>query len=127
MPKLNARGSYNKLNQNSMQRFTGERRKHDHIAVVCGPVTKYKMPGETNNSWVGDIGMYLLVTFKYTNGQWVYGKFRNYWQIDATKIVKYARKTAKTVYYIPYGSLSTQGKIARNDFKIRPPTKFKRA
>lgn len=119
--------SYSSLNRRGIQRFTGERRKRDQVAVVLGPVAKFKLPGETKNQWVGDVGMYLLVTYKYVNGQWVYGKFRNYWQIDATKVIKYARKSAKTAFYIPYGNLGTDGKVARDDYNARKPVKFKRS
>jgi hypothetical protein len=124
---ITPRKSFNTLKRRGIQRFSGERRKRDQVAIVLGPVAKFKLPGESKNQWVGDVGMYLLVTYKYVNGQWVYGKFRNYWQIDATKIIKYARKNAKTAFYIPYGNLGTDGKVAREDFDARPPTKFKRS
>ena len=60
---ITSRKSYSSLNRRGIQRFTGERRKRDQVAVVLGPVAKFKLPGETKNQWVGDVGMYLLVTY----------------------------------------------------------------
>jgi len=127
MPSKSEVNSFQRLNKLGMQRFTGTKAKWDQVAVVCGPIVKYKLPGDTHNAWAGDIGMYILTTFRLKDGQWVYNKFRNFWQIDSSKIIKYARGVAKTVYYIPNGSLAAEGKVARSDFKTRPPQKFKRA
>ena len=78
--------------------------------------------GRVRNAWVGDYGLYLVVTYKKSKGQWIYGKFFNaVSDIKATNLIKKVRKTAKIVYYTQKSAtLRTHGKIIRKDAEIRP-------
>ncbi len=110
-------------------RYAGNSRKKDDVCVVLGSVVKMKNPENkgANADYVGKEGMYFIITYRWSRNQWVYGSvFRNFWQTSANKIVKYGQGLAKTVYYIPHGNLSIMGKLVRDDFFTRPPTKFKR-
>jgi|TARA_Y100000361_G_C11146990_1_gene338638 hypothetical protein len=120
--------SYKKMQGYDIYRYAGNSRKKDDVCVVLGSVVKMKNPENkgANADYVGKEGMYFIITYRWSRNQWVYGSvFRNFWQTSANKIVKYGQGLAKTVYYIPYGNLSTMGKLVRDDFFIRPPTKFK--
>jgi hypothetical protein len=120
--------SFTKITNSDIHRYPGASRKKDDICVVLGSIVRMKNPDTPNNNadYVGKQGMYFIITYRWSRGQWVYGSvFRNYWQISADKIVKYAQGLAKTVYYIPYGNLNTVGKIIRTDYINRPPTIFK--
>tara|TARA_B100000927_G_scaffold248721_1_gene212440 strand:+ start:1329 stop:1718 length:390 start_codon:yes stop_codon:yes gene_type:complete len=120
--------SYKKMQGYDIYRYAGNSRKKDDVCVVLGSVVKMKNPENkgVNADYVGKEGMYFIITYRWSRNQWVYGSvFRNFWQTSANKIVKYGQGLAKTVYYIPYGNLSTMGKLVRDDFFIRPPNKFK--
>ena len=120
--------SFKKITNYNIHRYAGAARKKDDVCVVLGPVVRMKNPDmpNTNADYVGKQGMYFIITYRWSRGQWIYGSvFRNYWQINASKIVKYAQGLAKTIYYIPYGNLNTVGKIVRTDYITRLPTIFK--
>ena len=120
--------SYKKIQGYDIYRYAGNSRKKDDVCVVLGSVVKMKNPENkgVNADYVGKEGMYFIITYRWSRNQWVYGSvFRNFWQTKANKIVKYGQGLAKTVYYIPYGNLSTMGKLVRDDFFTRPPSKFK--
>jgi hypothetical protein len=109
-------------------RYSGNSRKKDDICIVLGSLVRMKNPEDRNSKadYVGKEGMYFVISYRWSRNQWVYGSiFRNFWQIKANKIVKYAQGLAKTVYYMPHGNLATVGKVIRNDYFERPPTKFK--
>ena len=50
MPSKSEVNSFQRLNKLGMQRFTGTKAKWDQVAVVCGPIVKYKLPGDTHNA-----------------------------------------------------------------------------
>ena len=82
------------------------------------------MPDESvKNVWVGNYGLYLVITYKKSGGQWIYGKFFNaVSDLKADKLIRTVKKTAKTVYYTQRpATLRTHGKIIRKDAEIRPP------
>jgi len=120
--------SLKKLLNYDIHRYTGSLRKKDDVCVVLGPIVRMKTADKPDSKidYVGKQGMYFIITYRWSRGQWVYGSvYRNYWQIDANKIVKYAQGLAKTIYYLPYGNLNNLGKLVRNDFFLRPATVFK--
>ena len=55
MPSKSEVNSFQRLNKLGMQRFTGTKAKWDQVAVVCGPIVKYKLPGDTHNAWVSEL------------------------------------------------------------------------
>ena len=120
--------SLNKLMRYDIHRYLGNSRKKDDICIVLGSIVRMKNPEKADGqvNYVGKDGMYFIITYRWSRNQWVYGSvFRNFWQIDASKIVKHAQGLAKTVYYLPYGNLATIGKLVRDDYFARPPTVFK--
>jgi len=117
-----------KLMGSDIYRYAGNSRKKDDICIVLGSIVRMKNAEDKNGNadYVGKQGMYFVITYRWSRNQWVYGGvYRNFWQIDASKLVKYGQGLAKTVYYIPYGNLNKLGKAVRDDFFTRPPTKFK--
>jgi len=120
--------AHKKLLGYDIHRYSGNSRKKDDICIVLGSIVRMKNADDKNGNadYVGKQGMYFVITYRWSRNQWVYGSvYRNFWQINSSKLVKYGQGLAKTVYYIPYGNLSNLGKIVRDDFFTRPPTKFK--
>lgn len=118
--------SYQRLRRNKVQRFKGNSKARDICALVIGPISKFDMPdGSVKNRWVGDYGLYLVVTYKKSKGQWIFGKFFNaVSNLRADKLIRTVRKTAKTVYYTQnQAALRTHGKLIRRDCELRPPRK----
>ena len=123
MATARQRQSYQRLVRSNIQRFKGNQRSRDDLIVVLGPISKMTHPDERKVDYVGKYGIYWVICYRKSRGQWVYGKFHRsvWWPVEATKMVTQAKKFAKTVYYIPTGTLHTNGKIVRKDYEIRPP------
>ncbi len=117
--------SFNKLRAQNIGRFKGNSRSKDEIIVVIGPVVKLRHPDDRNLDYAGKYGMYWIRCYRKSRGNWVLGKFDKscWWPIDADKMVRQAKKFAKTVYYIPHGTLNKNGKTVRRDYELRPPTR----
>tara|TARA_R110000824_G_scaffold188189_4_gene369529 strand:+ start:321 stop:695 length:375 start_codon:yes stop_codon:yes gene_type:complete len=124
MATVSQRNSYRKLIRNGIDRYKGNKRKRDDAIIIIGPIGKFIPPDKrTATTWIGKYGMYVVVSYKKSRGQWIYGSiFRNIWRPSAEKLVKEAKGRAKSVYYAEQGTLKSVGKIIRRDFELRPPS-----
>ena len=115
--------SFNKLVADGIVRYRGNRNSKDDIIVVIGPIVKLRHPDDRKLDYVGQYGMYWIRCYRMARGDWVLGKFDKscWWPIDADKMVRQAKKFAKVLYYIPYGTLNKNGKTVRRDYELRPP------
>ena len=125
MANARQRQSYERLNRAKVTRYKGNSRSKDDIIVVVGPIVKMANPVNRKVGFVGKEGMYWIRCYRKTRGQWVLGKFDRSccWPIDADKMARQAKKYAKTIYYIPQGTLKSNGKIVRRDYELRPPSR----
>tara|TARA_R110002020_G_scaffold157312_3_gene340009 strand:- start:4001 stop:4375 length:375 start_codon:yes stop_codon:yes gene_type:complete len=116
------RQSYRKLQKNGIARYRGNTRKRDELILVLGPIGKFvPLDRKSGLDWIGMHGMYLVVSYRKSRGQWVYGKyFHNIWRPSADKLLREAKRNAKSAYYCKEGTLSNIGKIVRKDSEIRP-------
>ena len=117
--------SYLNISRKGIERYKGSIRQKDEIVVVIGPIVKLMPPDDNKEDWVGKVGIYWVRSYRKSRGNWILGKFdRNIWSpVDATKLYNQVRKFAKTVYYVPYGSMRTNGRMVRKDYEKRPSTK----
>ena len=123
MATARQRQSYQRLTRAKIGRYKGNSRSKDDIIVVIGPIVKMAHPVTRKVGYAGEEGMYWIRCYRKSRGQWVLGKFDRscWWPIDADKMAKQAKKYAKTMYYIPHGTLKTNGKSVRRDYELRPP------
>jgi hypothetical protein len=117
--------SYNKITSKGIERYKGSMREKDEIAVIIGPIAKTLPPTGQIEKRVGLYGMYWVRTYRKSRGKWVLGRYdRSCWTpVEADKLYKQLKKVAKSVYYVPYGNMSTQGDIIRKDYDLRPSTR----
>ena len=122
MATASQRNSYRKLIRNDIDRYKGNKRKMDDLILIIGPIGKFIPPDKSRGTtWIGKYGMYVVASYRKSRGQWVYGStYRNIWRPSADKLVKEAKKLAKTVYYTQYGTMKTVGKSVRRDYELRP-------
>lgn len=116
------RKSYQSIRRKGINRYRGTQRKKDDIVVIIGPIVKMLPPNGNREETVGNDAMYWVRSYRKSRGQWVLGLFdRSIWSpVEADKLYKQAKKFAKTVYYVPYGSMQTNGALMRKDFDKRP-------
>ena len=122
MATASQRNSYRKLIRNDIDRYKGNKTKRDDLILIIGPIGKFTPPDKTRGiTWIGKYGMYVVASYRKSRGQWVYGStYRNIWRPSADKLVKEAKKMAKTVYYTQSGTMKTIGKTVRRDYELRP-------
>ena len=116
------RKSYQSIKRRGINRYKGTQRKKDDIVVIIGPIARILPPNSSKEDIVGKEAMYWVRSYRKSRGKWVLGLFdRSIWSpVEADKLYKQAKKFAKTVYYIPYGSMSKNGSLVRKDFDKRP-------
>jgi len=117
--------SYESITKKGIERYKGSIRKKDEVIVIIGPIATVIPPHKRNQELVGEIGMYWVRSYAKVRGQWVLGMFdRNVWSpVEADKLYKQVKKFAKSVYYVPYGNMKTNGKSIRSDYDKRPSTR----
>ena len=125
MATVAQRNSYNAITRKGIKRYKGNLQKKDEIVTIIGPIAKMLPPSGNIERPVGNLAMYWVRSYRWVRGQWVLGMFdRSVWSpVEADKLYRQAKKFAKTVYYIPYGNIKTNGKLVRNDYKKRPSTR----
>lgn len=127
MATASQRKSYQAIRRKGITRYKGNINKKDEIVTIIGPIAKMLPPigGGNTEKRVGELAMYWVRSYRKTRGKWVLGMFdRSVWSpVEADKLYKQAKKFAKTVYYIPYGSIKTNGKLVRSDYDKRPSTR----
>jgi hypothetical protein len=118
------RRSYENLSRKGISRYKGSIRKKDDAVVIIGPITKLMPPHKNTQETVGEVAMYWVRSYRKSRGQWVLGMFdRSVWSpVEADKLYKQAKKFAKSVYYVPYGTMKTNGQAIRSDYDKRPST-----
>lgn len=119
------RRSYQKITSKGIERYRGNLRDKDEIAVIIGPIAKTLPPTGNTEKRVGLYGMYWVRTYRKSRGQWVLGRYdRSCWTpVEVDKLYKQLKKVAKSVYYVPYGSMSSNGDLIRKDYDLRPSTR----
>lgn len=117
--------SYKNISGRGISRYKGNLRKKDEIVVIIGPIAKLLPPHKKTEDWVGKEAMYWVRSYRKSRGQWVLGMFdRSVWSpVEADKLYRQAKKFAKSVYYVPFGSMRTGGKAIRSDYEKRPSTR----
>lgn len=122
MPTRAQTASYNSITNKGIERYKGKFAERDEIIVIIGPITKMIMPDGNKNEFVGDYGMYWVRSYRKSRGEWILGRFDRscWWPVNVNKLYGEAKKLAKSVYYVPRGTMTTNGKTVRKDYELRP-------